>query len=155
MASCSVCGAENSEQARFCQTCGTSLGGMEPGQESRRTVTAVFVDIVGSTALAERLDTETTTRVLDTYFGRMKDIVARHGGALVFVEVKARQDRAFGDAAEAVGYAKRRRMVRLALDYVVEHGIVNCPCRFDVVSIQLESGRPVVEVFENAFDAVR
>src|SRR5439155_16879169 len=77
MASCSVCGAENSEQARFCQTCGTSLGGMEPGQESRRTVTAVFVDIVGSTALAERLDTETTTRVLDTYFGRMKDIVAR------------------------------------------------------------------------------
>ena len=83
------------------------------------------------------------------------DIVARHGGALVFVEVKARQDRAFGDAAEAVGYAKRRRMVRLALDYVVEHGIVNCPCRFDVVSIQLESGRPVVEVFENAFDAVR
>ena len=83
------------------------------------------------------------------------DIVARHGGALVFVEVKARRDRAFGDAAEAVGYAKRRRMVRLALDYVVEHGIVNCPCRFDVVSIQLESGRPVVEVFENAFDAVR
>jgi len=45
-------------------------------------VTALFSDVVGSTALAERLDTETVTRVMDTYFGRMKAVVDRHGGTV-------------------------------------------------------------------------
>ena len=81
------------------------------------------------------------------------DIVARHGATLVFVEVKARDGRAFGDAAEAVTALKRRRLVRLASEYMMRHHVPECPCRFDVVSINLESGVPIVEVFQNAFDA--
>ena len=80
------------------------------------------------------------------------DIVARDGVTMVFVEVKARQDRAYGIAAEAVDFVKRRRLARLAHDYVMRHGLANCPCRFDVVSVHLESGRAVIEVFQNAFD---
>lgn len=80
------------------------------------------------------------------------DIVARDGSTMVFVEVKARQDHAFGEAAEAVGFVKRRRIARLALEYMVRHGLSNVPCRFDVVSIHMESGRAVIEVFQNAFD---
>jgi putative endonuclease len=80
------------------------------------------------------------------------DIIARDGRTTVFVEVKARQDLAFGEAAEAVGRAKRRRIVRLALGYVAEHGLANCPCRFDVVAVRLDPSRPVVEIFQNAFD---
>ena len=38
------------------------------------------------------------------------DIVARDGATLVFVEVKARDGRAFGEAAEAVTAFKRRRI---------------------------------------------
>ena len=81
------------------------------------------------------------------------DIVARDGPTLVFVEVKARHGRAFGEAAEAVTAFKRRRITQLALDYMMRHRLSDCPCRFDVVSIHLDSGTPIIELFQNAFDA--
>jgi putative endonuclease len=81
------------------------------------------------------------------------DIIARDGPTLVFVEVKARGSRAYGDAAEAITPIKRRRIAALAVDYMMRHRLTDCPCRFDVVAIHLESGAPVVAVFQNAFDA--
>jgi putative endonuclease len=80
------------------------------------------------------------------------DIIARDGQTLVFIEVKARGSRAFGEAAEAVTFTKRRRMRQVALEYVTRHRLGGCPCRFDVVSIHLEAGLPVVEIYRNAFD---
>ena len=84
---------------------------------------------------------------------REANIVARRRNVLVFVEVKAREDRSFGEAAEAVTARKRRRIVRLAMDYVMRHHLANDPCRFDVVSIHFDAGRPAIEIFQNAFDA--
>ncbi len=81
------------------------------------------------------------------------DIIARDGATLVFVEVKTREGRAYGDAAEAVTAIKRRRMVSLALDYLMRHHLADCPCRFDVVSIHFDAAGPIVDVFQNAFDA--
>jgi putative endonuclease len=81
------------------------------------------------------------------------DIIARDGPTLVFVEVKARDGRAFGEAAEAVTAFKRRRIARLALDYMARNRLHDCPCRFDVVAIHIDAGRPVIEIFQNAFDA--
>jgi Holliday junction resolvase-like predicted endonuclease len=43
-------------------------------------------------------------------------------------------------------------MARLAVEYLAHHGLLNVPCRFDVVSIHMESGGAVIEVFQNAFD---
>jgi putative endonuclease len=81
------------------------------------------------------------------------DIVARDGRTLVFVEVKARSGPAFGAAVEAVAYRKRQRLVQLAQFYLTINRLSNCPCRFDVVSIDLTMERPDVQVFQNAFDA--
>ena len=81
------------------------------------------------------------------------DIVARDGLVLVFVEVKAREGREFGDGAEAVTRRKRRRIAMAATDYLARHQTGECPCRFDVVSIMLSDGKPQVEVIPNAFDA--
>jgi putative endonuclease len=81
------------------------------------------------------------------------DIVARDGETIVFVEVKAREGRAFGGAAEAVTATKRRRIVALASHYLTRHHLSNRPCRFDVVSIQMEAEQPVIEVVQSAFDA--
>lgn len=81
------------------------------------------------------------------------DIIARDGKTIVFVEVKARDSRAFGEAAEAVTAFKRRRMSQLARDYMARQRLFECPCRFDVVSIHFDDGRPEIEVFQNAFDA--
>jgi putative endonuclease len=80
------------------------------------------------------------------------DIVARDGDTTVFVEVKTRHGHRFGAAGEAVHRLKRRRMMHLALDYVMRHRLADSPCRFDVVSIHMEEGRTVVDVFQNAFD---
>src|SRR5438093_13752666 len=81
------------------------------------------------------------------------DIIARDGSTLVFVEVKARDSRAFGDAAEAVTWHKQQRIVRLASEYVMRHHLNDSPCRFDVVSIQFDDGRAAIEVYQNAFHA--
>ncbi len=81
------------------------------------------------------------------------DIVARDGGTLVFVEVKARSGRRFGDAAEAVTPLKQVRMARLANEYLLRQRLPDCRCRFDVVSIHFDSGTPDIQVIQNAFDA--
>ena len=82
------------------------------------------------------------------------DIIARDGRTVVFVEVKAREGRDFGQATEAVTARKRRRMTQLALDYLARHRLTECACRFDVVSIHIENDLPTIELFQNAFDAV-
>lgn len=79
------------------------------------------------------------------------DIIALDGATLVFVEVKARDGRGYGMAAEAVTALKRRRLAAVALEYVVRHHRQNCPCRFDVVAIQLTADGPEIELFQNAF----
>ncbi len=82
------------------------------------------------------------------------DIVARDGRTLVFVEVKARHGSAFGGAAEAVTAWKRRRIAHLALEYLTRHRLSGCPCRFDVVSVQVgPDERSEVVVYQNAFAA--
>jgi putative endonuclease len=82
------------------------------------------------------------------------DIIARDGQTMVFIEVKAREGHDFGEAVEAVTAFKRRRIAELAADYMARGRRPDCPCRFDVVSIHFESGRPRIEVFQNAFDAL-
>ena len=79
------------------------------------------------------------------------DIIARDGGTVVFVEVKARDSREFGDGSEAVTRLKRRRMVAIALDYLGRHRLTERACRFDVVSILMSNGEPAIEVIQNAF----
>jgi putative endonuclease len=79
------------------------------------------------------------------------DIIARDGTTLVFVEVKARESRAFGTAAEAVTQYKQHRIATIAAEYVMQHHLQNRPCRFDVVTIHFDGGQAAVEVFQNAF----
>ncbi|HJZ72110.1 MAG TPA: YraN family protein [Vicinamibacterales bacterium] len=81
------------------------------------------------------------------------DIIARDGETVVFVEVKARDDLAYGAGADAITALKRRRLSQVARDYLARHHRADCPCRFDVVSIHFDAGRAVVELFQNAFDA--
>ena len=52
------------------------------GLEVRKTVTILFCDTVGSTALGEATDPETTRRVMARYAETMAEIVRRHGGTV-------------------------------------------------------------------------
>jgi predicted ATPase/class 3 adenylate cyclase len=122
---CTNCGEASSERARFCQACGAPLKAPEP-HRSRRTVTVVFSDVVGSTALAERLDTEIFTLLMDRYFDRMSGVAERHGGTvakfigdaivIVFGVPRAHED----DALRAVRAATEMREALQALNQELE-----------------------------------
>ena len=95
MATCGRCGAENTPEARFCNRCGTALPGAteRDGRETRRVVTILFADLVGSTALSERLDPERWRAVQGRYFTALRDTIERHGGLV---------EKFIGDAVMAV-----------------------------------------------------
>ncbi|HEX2681548.1 MAG TPA: adenylate/guanylate cyclase domain-containing protein, partial [Candidatus Dormibacteraeota bacterium] len=59
----------------------------------RKLVTVLFVDAVGSTAIADRLDPERLRSVQDAYFDAMSSAVVAWGGAV---------EKYIGDAVMAV-----------------------------------------------------
>jgi class 3 adenylate cyclase len=79
---CTRCGEENPENARFCSACGASL--VERGRtgEERRIVSVLFVDLVGFTSRAERLDPEDVRDFLTPYHERVRAEVERFGGSV-------------------------------------------------------------------------
>src|SRR3954470_2726601 len=78
---CPVCGTQNPPQAKFCLECGTSLAAAA-SQESRRTVTVVFADMVGFTSLGESLDQESLRRVMDRFYAEMRAAIETQAGTL-------------------------------------------------------------------------
>ena len=83
-------------------------------------------------------------------FGEI-DIIARDGDTVVFVEVKARAGEEFGGAAAAVTGWKQRRMTQMAVDFLARQRLSESPCRFDVVAVDFEDGKPRIAVYANAF----
>jgi predicted ATPase/class 3 adenylate cyclase len=92
---CPNCGARNAAGARFCSSCGTALGTGEAAtrRETRKTVTVLFADVAGSTALGEALDPESLRAVMTRYFAEMRQIIEGHGGLV---------EKFIGDAVMAV-----------------------------------------------------
>jgi class 3 adenylate cyclase/tetratricopeptide (TPR) repeat protein len=95
MAVCPACGHENPDAAKFCMECATPLVGLTapPAHEVRKTVTVVFSDVTGSTAMGEELDPEALRRVMSRYFDEMRAVLERHGGTV---------EKFIGDAVMAV-----------------------------------------------------
>ena len=80
------------------------------------------------------------------------DIVAKDGNAVIFVEVKYRQDLAAGHPAEAVTYSKQRTICRTADFYRMKNGLSeDRPYRFDVIAIL---GDQIIW-YRNAFEYIR
>ena len=93
---CTACGVEFASEARFCSRCGAPAPtggtlGFVPAEvqsrvaaggpsEERRLLTALFADVSGFTALAERLDVEDLMDVIDPLLARLGAIVAAHEG---------------------------------------------------------------------------
>jgi class 3 adenylate cyclase len=85
---CISCGQENPDVAKFCLACGTPMASaptpapVEVRTEERRLVTAVFTDIVGSTASAEELDPEDVRARLAPYYVEARRELELHGGSV-------------------------------------------------------------------------
>jgi class 3 adenylate cyclase len=79
---CRTCGQDNPEVARFCLACGTALAAADPPGVERRVVTIIFVDLVGFTARAERLDPEEVQALLTPYHERVRREIESFGGVV-------------------------------------------------------------------------
>src|SRR5262249_20577048 len=105
---CPKCGADNPPGKRFCGDCGATLAGGDSAEQSaasapssravrmasehagtsaiegeRKTVTALFADLKGSTELMESLDPEEARAVVDPAIGIMGEAVRRYEGYVV------------------------------------------------------------------------
>ena len=74
-------------------SCAAALVAASPAREVRKTVTVLFCDVTGSTALGESIDPEALRALLARYFERMQAIVESHGGTV---------EKFIGDAVMAV-----------------------------------------------------
>ncbi len=107
---CSSCGIENAPQAKFCKNCGTRVehlstpkcdarlktlqqtvprGLKEKMREARediegerKPVTILFADIVGSTAMAEKLDPEEWKEIVSGAHLRVSEAIYRYEGTI-------------------------------------------------------------------------
>jgi class 3 adenylate cyclase/tetratricopeptide (TPR) repeat protein len=89
---CAACGRENPGDAAFCNGCGASLGA-SASRAQRKTVTVLFCDVTGSTAMGERLDPESLRQVMRRYFDAARAVIEQHGGTV---------EKFIGDAVMAV-----------------------------------------------------
>ncbi len=96
---CAACGNQVPAEFRFCGYCGAELVAAQataataPARETRRSVTVVFSDLKGSTALGETLDAEALREVMTRYFDEMSGALELHGGTV---------EKFIGDAIMAV-----------------------------------------------------
>jgi class 3 adenylate cyclase/tetratricopeptide (TPR) repeat protein len=143
---CPNCGSEVAAEARFCQSCGHALTA-EAQADERKLATALFVDLVDSTKLADTLDPEKVRSLLQAYFSLVSTTVQAWGGTIekyigdavvaVFGVPRVREDdaaRAVSAAAEIVdrirdlaAEIRTTRAVELAIRVGVDTGEVIAP----------------------------
>ena len=167
--SCPACGAPALADARFCVSCGTAIsadaeqlraGGTltgagapgarktdgvphaspdEPTREERRTVTVLFADLSGYTAISERLDPEAVKALVDRCLGRLGEEVEGVGGRVdkymgdnvmaIFGAPVAHEDdperavRAAVGMQEAMGELNQRLLAEYGVEFALRVGI--------------------------------
>lgn len=110
---------------------------MSARPQGRRLVSALFIDVVDSTALGESLDPETLREVMGDYFAAVKACVHRHGGTV---------EKFIGDAVLAIFGAPTvheddaLRAVRAALDVRAAVGQLNTALRPRDMELRIRAG---------------
>jgi class 3 adenylate cyclase len=93
-ATCLACRALISHGDRFCRQCGAVVAGPDQSEpDARKNVAIVFIDLVDSTVLAEKLDPEVLRDILGQYYQACAESIADHGGVI---------EKYIGDAVMAV-----------------------------------------------------
>jgi class 3 adenylate cyclase len=82
MIACSSCGQENPDVARFCLACGSAIVSAAEPRKERRIVSVIFVDLVGFTGTAEKLDPEDVQAVLEPYRDAVRTEIESFGGVV-------------------------------------------------------------------------
>ena len=147
MRTCPRCGEQSADEARFCSSCGEPLGGGTERRQERKYATALFADLVGSTALIESEDPEVVQTVVGEAFDRLTQELTRYGGLV---------EKFMGDAVLAIYGVPRaheddaERAVRAALEMQATLSELNRTFKRDgrpelAMRIGIESGEVLVD----------
>ncbi len=79
------------------------------------------------------------------------DIITEDGNVLVFVEVKARRSKEFGEPEDAITPRKREKIRSTADGYLFENNIDDQECRFDVIAIDYQYKKTEIRHIIDAF----
>ncbi len=81
------------------------------------------------------------------------DLVTEKGGAIVFVEVRARSGPSMGLPEESITPTKRGHLIATAQAYLQQHGAQDRQWRIDLVAVEFDRGRPPrIRIIENAIE---
>lgn len=115
--------------------------------QNKRSVGANYERAAGS--YLERLGYEIIEYNFYSRSGEV-DIIAKHEGYLVFVEVKYRKTSSDGYPLEAISPQKQKSICKCAMYYMNRNGLRDMPVRFDAVGILGKE----FQVVQNAFDFI-
>ena len=115
--------------------------------QNKRAIGSNYEKIAGQ--YLEQLGYQIVEYNFHSRFGEI-DIIAKHQGYLVFVEVKYRENDKSGHPLEAVSVSKQRTISKCAFYYMQKNKLHDVPVRFDVVAILGEE----LQVVQNAFDFI-
>ncbi len=113
--------------------------------QNKRSVGSSYEKIAG--AYLEKMGYEIVEYNFYSHAGEI-DIIARHNGYLVFIEVKYRKNLKKGHPLESVSRQKQKAISECALYYMKKHRQFDVPVRFDVVGILGEE----ISLIQNAFE---
>ncbi len=89
---CPGCDAPSDSADRFCRSCGTSFGPAEAAHQTlwaegeKRQLTVLFCDLVGSTAMGQRLDADAYTEIIEGYVATAGGAIEEVGGFVAQVQ---------------------------------------------------------------------
>lgn len=86
-----------------------------------------------------------------TRFGEI-DIIASSGDIFVFVEVKTKSSKFYGNPEEMINQKKRQKLIRLAHSYLQSKEIQDPLFRIDIISVMIEGEKTEIKHFENAIE---
>jgi putative endonuclease len=117
------------------------------------TATRQAVGLIGERVAARWLVRRGWTIVAHRFRSghRDLDLVVRRGDLVAFVEVKTRRRADFADPVEAVGWRKRRELVRSAWVWIEQAGRQGDEYRFDVIGVVLAGSGARIRHVEDAF----
>lgn len=77
------------------------------------------------------------------------DIIAKDKEELIFIEVKTRCSKKYGEAREAVDKIKKKHIKKAATYYIYENGLENKFIRFDVIEVYLKDNKFHIKHIKN------
>lgn len=80
------------------------------------------------------------------------DIIAKDGRELVFIEVKTRTSKKYGEAKEAVHKNKQKHVLNAIKYYLYKNNLEDAMVRIDVIEVYLRKGITIINHIRQAIE---